>query len=304
MKKIRPLRTGEMVSIIAPSSPFDRAAFENALSIITGFGLVPKYDASMLSHNGYLAGSDLRRALEFINAMNDPETSAVLPARGGYGAMRIIHAVDSEAHLGFKLFAGFSDITVLHSYLVQRKKMVTLHSPNLISSAKMESESIHRFRNALLGENAQNNFFFSGLKRINGGRDSGVSFGGNLSLIAAMMGTPLEVDFTDKILFLEEVHEPLYRIDRMLTQLSMSRTWKKLKGIAFGEMGVSDEERERFDGLLSDFAAGAGKPAVKGFPVGHGVRNYTVPLGVLCTLDAGREIFNVDESPYSSDETS
>lgn len=297
--KPRPLSNGGTVRILAPSSPFERSRLPDGVKVLTDMGLVPLHSERIFQADGYLAGPDTLRLHEVVAAFTTEPGDAVIPVRGGYGAMRILRELASHAGaFQPRLFMGFSDITALHLFLRAEVGLVTFHGPNVLSMARLDQPSRMRLQAALFGRDPEATFLYAGLQPLTSGRARGRTVVGNLSLVTSLIGTRWAAPLQGAILVLEDVSEPLYRVDRMLTQLSLQAGFEGVAGLAFGDLGVEEAERERLEGLLRDFARAAGKPAALGFPVGHGACNFPVPQGVEALLDADIGVLRVLESPY------
>lgn len=303
MKKIKPLISGSLVRLIAPSSPFEKEKLEKGVGIFKAMGLKVIYSDQIFGSQGYLAGDDRSRLLDFLDAFTNPEYDAVIPVRGGYGSMRILpHLVRYVQDLHPKLFCGFSDITALHMFFMNIYGMHTIHGTNAIFATRLDEESLEKTKNALFGISLEQTFTYKGLVPLVGGRGFGKLVVGNLSLFAHLIGTPFAPPIKGSILVMEDVSEPLYRIDRMLTMLSMQEDIKEAIGFAFGDMGVATEEMSALEYVLRRFAETIGKPAVMGFPIGHVEKNHPVPQGVIAEIDADLGILKVIEDPYNRKE--
>lgn len=297
MRRPRPLVPGDRVRVIAPSSPFVVDRLPAGVQLLRDLGLEVACPEGLFASDRYLAGGDDHRAGELLAAFGDTSAAAVIPARGGYGAMRILGRLDGRRDLlPPKLLMGFSDITALHLFFWG--DLATFHGPNVISAASADDETRDRHRRALMGEDPEGTFRFDGLRPLAGGVARGRIVAGNLALVAALAGTPWAARLDGAILVLEDVGEPAYRIDRMLTSLAMQPGAPGIAGFAFGDLGVPEAEREALAEALRGFAHAWGKPVVTGFPAGHGARNFPVPEGVLATLDADRGALWIEESPY------
>ena len=299
MRKPRPLQVGSPVRIVAPSSPFERDRLRDGLDVLRSFGLVPEHSDRIFKRNGYLAGADDERAAEVVEAMAAKGNGAVMAARGGYGAMRILDRLASGfASFEPHIFMGFSDLTALHLAFGLAADLVTFHGPNANGLATLGATSVARTRATLLGLDREATFTYSGLRPLFDGRVRGRLVVGNLSLVAALIGTPWAAPLQDAILVLEEVGEPPYRVDRMLTQISMQPGAGGLAGLVFGDLGVAERDRAQLDQAVGRFTEVMRRPAVAGFPIGHGQMNHPVPEGVLAELDAGAGVLRVVEDPY------
>ena len=190
MRRPRPLGPGATVRVIAPSSPFDRGRLPAGVRVLREMGLVPAWSDRVFQEEGYLAGPDSLRAKELVAAMASDPCDAVIPARGGYGSMRILDEVARHAGaMAGKLFMGFSDITALHLLFIGTVGLVTFHGPNVISMARLGAASLDRLRSALAGSGREACFTYGGLAPLVGGRARGRVVAGNLSLVTALIGT-------------------------------------------------------------------------------------------------------------------
>jgi len=232
----------------------------------------------------FFAGTDEERAADLQLMLDDEETDAILMGRGGYGVSRIIDRLDfSKFKKKPKWICGFSDITVLHNHLQAKFGIQSLHSP-MCGHFKPETEHtdfLLSFRNALEGKPLSYTAAASEFNRP--GNTEGLLTGGNLSLIAHLTGTASEVDTTGKILFLEDLNEYLYHIDRMMTQLKRAGKFEHLAGIIFGGFTeLKDTERpfgQSIRELLWDKVAEYDFPVCFDFPAGHQDINFTLQLG-------------------------
>ncbi|MCA9186435.1 MAG: LD-carboxypeptidase, partial [Planctomycetales bacterium] len=299
---------------------------ELAAQRLREMGLNVIIPATAYRADGYLAGADGHRAAELMSAFERDDVQAVFPGTGGYGSMRILDALDfAKIRQHPKVFVGFSDITALHIAIHQRTGLVTFHSPNPIwglgSDTNLSPLSAHWFwraihRNAYRpphGRPAEGYLISATLPTTNlaqlsgdsrqldcgahppitlvGGRARGELTGGNLSLVAATMGTPYEIDTMGKLLFLEDVGEAPYRVDRMLQTLQLAGKLKQAAGIVLGQFTRRDDEpldqyTTTMEEVLTGHCKGLGIPVVMNFPVGHDPCNITLPVGIPAELDA------------------
>jgi len=295
--KPKTLKTGDRIALIAPSSPVDTDQLETAMSSVLFLGLRPVLFPSAAMTHGYLSGPDHARAADVNNAFADPEISGIFCLRGGYGVTRILNDIDFlMIRENPKLFLGYSDITGLHIALNQLSDLTTLHAP-------MPARGWSTLDPVTLGSLAEN--LFSSLpagliptiedepiEMIHPGTALGPIIGGNLSLVAATLGSPYEIDTKDKILFLEEVDEKNYKVDRSLTSLALAGKFSDCAGIILGtwaDVGDPDLEPERnltlrqiFNEVILPFK----KPAINNFRAGHIYPQFTIPLGANTRLDA------------------
>ncbi|MCH4167605.1 MAG: LD-carboxypeptidase [Megasphaera sp.] len=291
MKYIFPrgLHSGDTLGIVAPSSALADDSIESGLAFLHSLGYTTKCYPSVYAADGYLAGSDAVRANDINAAFADDEVAGIVCLRGGYGATRLLPLLDYDrigAHP--KLFIGFSDITALHTVLQQRCHMATIHGAMVMSLGRAPTPyTIAQFTQGLADP------WHTGvpdlppsctLETIVPGDVSGPLCGGNLMLLSVTTGTTYGLDGSDGILLLEEIGEEAYSLDRMLRQLEQSGLIDRVQGILFGEftkcMPVEAQPYEfTVKDVVTQYARRWGKPALWGFPAGHGRDNAWLPLG-------------------------
>jgi muramoyltetrapeptide carboxypeptidase len=303
--KPKSLRTGDAIGIVAPAGPVDRERMERAIGRLEARGFRTKTYGDIFRSSGYLAGDDSTRAEEFMAAFADPETAAVWCARGGYGVMRFFDRIDFDVtRSNPKVFVGFSDITALHNAIHQRTGLVTFHGPNLQDCFGKPDEmptaseaALWRLLRSHYQELAPQDHSYdlycvpnSPPTSIRGGVATARLTGGNLAVISGMLGTPYEIDTADRILFLEDVSERVYRLDRYLSQLRLAGKFDSLAGVLLGSFSPDEGDqvdyRQQIDRLMTEFFAPLGVPVIAGFPAGHENVNLTLPIGGLIKLDA------------------
>jgi muramoyltetrapeptide carboxypeptidase len=285
-RMVRPhrLNAGDTIGIVAPAGPFDRDLFEQGIAVIQSMGFATRTDPRIFSREGYLAGTDASRAAQFNAMVADGEVQALMCARGGYGSLRMLEALDYDA-IGSagKALVGFSDITALHRAILLRSLLVTLHGPMVTTLARADEESrISWYRT--LTEPVAPPIDLSHTRVLKSGRAEGVLTGGNLATLCHLTGTSLGAGFDGHILLLEDLGEAPYRIDRMLTQMKMAGLFAGLAGLVLGsfeDCGAAEE----IDALVLERFSDTSIPVVAGLGVGHGRTNRTVPLGVTVRLD-------------------
>lgn len=288
MKKQRALKSGDVIGIAAPASPFDRNVFQKGVRALEKLGFEAYYRKDIFDQNRYFAGSEARRAGEFMELVERKNISAIMFARGGYGSQRIIPLLDAARIAEFKKpFVGFSDLTALLTFLRQSAGVPTMYGPVITqlanSPAGITAESLMR---ALTSEGPLGQVPTDGARILKPGRASGKLVGGCISLINSSIGTPYELDTTDSILFLEDTGEKVYVIDRMLTQLKASGAFDSVKGIVFGSLNPLEGEPHEVDKAILDVLSDFEGPVVKSFPAGHVEDFVTLPLGTHVDLDA------------------
>lgn len=288
---IRPprLRPGSRVALIAPAGPVTAERIDIALDRCARFGLEPVLGAAARStHAAYLAGTDRERLSDLRWALTAPGIDAVWALRGGYGTMRLLRDIDLAPLIERpRPYIGFSDNTALHLAFSARG-IVSFHGPHAGGDATPLAEAcLH----TVLFEPAP-----AGLLplpqtpppvMLRTGIAEGPLIGGNLALLAAMCGTPGAPVARDAILFIEDIGEHAYRLDREWMQLTLAGALDGVAGLAFGRF-TDCGEPEDMHALLAGFAETAGVPAVAQLPIGHEPDNWTLPLGVRARLDAGR----------------
>lgn len=300
-RKAPRLRPGDTVGLIEPASfSDDEARIDGVKYTIAGMGLVPKVAAHVGSRYGYLAGTDEERAAD-INAMfADPEVRAVFAVRGGWGSARLLPFLDWEViRANPKLLVGSSDVTALHLAFAARAGFPSIHAPNAASTwARTSWESFWRLAFAgdtpVLGPLPGPDFVSPGrlaFTAIRPGTARGRLLGGNLSVLSALVGTPWLPDFEGAILFLEDVGEAEYRIDRMLSQLALAGVLGKVAGVVFGQCtrctaGVAGYSGFTVPQLLEQYLLPLGVPAFGGANVGHIADQLSLPVGTEVEINA------------------
>ena len=293
---------GDTISLVAPAGPIDPAALVRAIGVLEQRGLATKTYRDVTTQSGYLAGSDLARIDEFNAAIRDPETSAILPIRGGYGLARIVDRLDyATLARRPKLVCGFSDITVLHAAIQRHAALASFHGPNLQdgigSPAGLRKEVAPAYWHSVMNEPVsthQDEPLQGDVQTLCGGKAEGPLVGGNLTVLCGLIGTPYEPDTSGAILLLEDVGEALYRIDRMLAQLALAGKIQPLAGVVLGQftsdVGQPPIPPDDLRQVFARFFGSLGVPVVANYPIGHTPTNLTVPLGVPVVLDgdAGR----------------
>lgn len=293
------------IGIISPASALSRSAYERLEANFSQLGYGIKLADGARSRMGFLAGSDLQRVQDLHAMFRDPEVDAIICARGGYGTTRILSLIDYELIKQFpKPFVGYSDITSLLMAFYKKTGLVTYHGP--VGASEFNDFTLDYLID-VIQKGKKVKIKSENTQVINGGEATGRLLGGNLSLLASLVGTPYDVDYTGHIIFMEEISESTYRIDRMLTQLINAGKFDGVAGIALGyftncDTKPDDPYFEYSIGLkevLQDRLGNLGIPVAWGFPFGHEVHNATLPVGVLAKLNADKGIIKLLEQPVS-----
>lgn len=291
---IRPpaLAPGARVALVAPAGPLPEGRVDYAAEVVAAWGFEPVVGEHARKRRFYLAGSDAERAADFNAALRDDSVDAIWCLRGGYGVMRILDDIDWDALARRpRPVIGFSDNTALH-LAIRRHGIVSFHGPH--AAKEMTAFSEDGLRRALTSPDPAGILPFpDGGGRgmaITGGVAEGPLVGGNLSLVAATLGTPYAIQSEGALLFLEEVGEHAYRLDRLLSQLRLAGVFASAAGVVIGAFNdCPDEGEEHVPGIeevLRDRLSELGVPVAFGFPFGHVDDNWTLPVGVRARLDA------------------
>jgi muramoyltetrapeptide carboxypeptidase len=319
MIKPAALRRGDTIGVVAPAGPVNRERIDRAFARVAALGFRIKTYGDIYRRTNYLAGDDDTRAHELMEAFADPETSAVWCARGGYGVIRLLDRIDLDVvRRNPKVFVGFSDITALHVPFLQRTGLITFHGPNLQDGFGKPDDMPSANAAALwrlLGTEQTVNFTSPyiyatdgledvTLRTIKSGAATGPLTGGNLAVLAGMMGTPFEIKTAGRILFLEDVSERVYRIDRYLHQLRLAGKFDSVAGVLLGtfsyDEGDEPDSQTEVLRLITEFFEPFDVPVLSGFPAGHDKFNLALPMGAMVEMDAGSRQLKLLESPVSA----
>ncbi len=291
-----PLYPGAQVALVAPASPVPPERLSPAVEAVRALGLEPVVYPSCRweHHQGYLAAADPVRAGDIQAAFADDTIAGVLCIRGGYGSHRLLPLLDLEAIAQHpKVFAGYSDVTALHIALNQHCRFVTYHTmmPSTEYWQPVDSFSMGALRRALFGGLTGLLPMPEGtvLRPLAPGRAEGMLCGGNLTLVAASLGTPWEIDTRGKLLFLEDIGEKPRRVDAMLAQLRNAGKFRDCTGVLLGAWTdcLPEEQDLPLEESFRDHILPAGKPVLSGVPCGHVLPTLSLPMGARAILDAG-----------------
>jgi muramoyltetrapeptide carboxypeptidase len=298
-QRVRPpaLQPGDAVGIIAPAGPIDADALEAGCLTLLRLGYQPFYLPSILDRDLYFAGSVERRLDEFHEMFRRKEVRAIVCARGGYGCNYLLPRLDRGlVRRNPKVFVGCSDVTTLLTYLCDAAGLVTFHGPMAAGDFARPDGVDEEAWFAAVGsvEGYERVFDTAEAEPLAKGAAAGMLYGGCLSLLCASLGTPYEIRTRDTILFLEDLNEPPYRIDRMLMQLKLAGKLKSVKGIIVGEMRGCEQrgpEDSTLQQVVMRVLGGLGVPIAFGLKSGHvSSRNFTLPLGVHTTLHVTEKV--------------
>ncbi len=313
-KKMLPkkLEQGDVIGLVTPGSPITEEQLNGTVETLEGMGYKTYYKPSVLSEYGYFAGTDQERADELMQMFTNKEVDAIMCVRGGYGSIRILDLLDYKKIQGNpKIFIGYSDITALISAINERTGLVCFHGPLGISD--YTDYTLKSFERVLVNpkprykypyfreENTEDNPEFD-FYTITDGTAEGELIGGNLSVLASMAGSDFETDFENKIVFLEEIEEKTYRVDRMLTQLVQATNLRKAKGIVLGvfyKCSENDPPTIPLKQAIADILKPLNIPTAYGFPFGHIKTKMTLPAGIVAKFNATRRTLKLMEEAVS-----
>jgi muramoyltetrapeptide carboxypeptidase len=293
-KAWQPLTKGAIVDIIAPAGGCTPDALESIKNLLQNWQLNPRISSDLLGNDLLCANSDENRLQQLQEALFNSESSAIWCVRGGYGCTRLIPALlKLKAPKNNKLFIGFSDITTLHLFLQQKWHWQTLHGPsaNQVAHDRIDAASIQEFKKLIFGQLPQLKFSLCPLKVMSPAIIKAPVTGGTLTLIQASLGTCWQIDAKNKILFLEEVNESAYRIDRMLQHLQQAGILKNVKAILLGDFipPQNTNDTALTQAVLTRFAEEQNFPVFRIPDIGHGKTNRSLPLGTPAELDSNKK---------------
>ncbi|MDQ3932681.1 MAG: LD-carboxypeptidase [Actinomycetota bacterium] len=290
------LRPGDQIAVVAPGSPvLSRSRLAAGMQLLRDWGFRPVPMPHLDDVRGHLAGDDTARAADLDRAFRDPKLRAVWAARGGYGSARLLDRLDWEAlRRDPKVLVGFSDVTALLAAAWRRLRLVTFHGPFVgqlgdLANDRLRASSLHRLLTdssaiLTLAQGA------AGATTVTGGIAEGRLVGGNLALLCSLVGTPDQPDTDGAVLLLEDVHEPPYRLDRMLVQLRRAGLLQRAAGVTVAALRScappADRPSASAQEVIVDLLGDLGVPVLHGLELGHTDGQLAVPLGVRVRLDA------------------
>lgn len=311
---IRPqaLKPGDTVAVVAPAGPVDVEKLKVYVTQLEQAGYRVKMSEAIGRKSAYLAGTDDERANEMNQAIRDPQVRAIFPARGGYGLTRILDKIDYGALAKDpKIIIGYSDLTALHLAVARHVGLVTFHSPMPLSDLWKGRAPEVSYAGDLFLRTLEQSRYSTGTvgyevpypanhqpQVLAKGKATGRLLGGNLTLITATLGTNYAIQPQGIVLFLEDIEEAPYRVDRMLSQLRLCGVLDQVSGVILGDFSYKNgSEQRQMEAVFHDYFDAAKYPVIWNFPVGHIANNATLPQGVRVELDADAQTLKLLENP-------
>jgi len=305
----RRLKKGDLIGLVTPGSSVTEEELTECITKLEDMGFRTTYEDTVLSEYGYFAGKDQERADELMGMFTREDVDAIWCVRGGYGSIRILDLLDYEQiRKNPKVFIGYSDITALLTSIYQETGLVTFHGP--VGTSDFNRFSMNSMKKVLLEPDGEYKYPYRREKgtrdnsefdryTMSEGRAEGLLIGGNISVLDSMIGTRFEPDFENKIVYLEDIGEKTYRIDKMVFHLLSGTNLKNAAGIVmgvFGDCNINDEPRLSLKVALDDLLKPLGIPVSYGLSFGHIKRMLTVPTGIKAGMDADKRSFWLLES--------
>ena len=289
------LKRGDKIAIVAPARKISNFEIANAVKTFKNWGLEVVLGKNLFNSNNQFAGTDEERKSDFQQMLDDPTIKAIIAARGGYGSVRIIDKLDFSKFIkNPKWIIGYSDITVFHSHINTNFEIESLHAimPINFSDEEKSKVSAESLRKTLFGEK----IFYSinNSKYNRKGITKGILCGGNLSMIYSLIGSQSDINTDGKILFIEDLDEYLYHIDRIMMNLKRSGKLDNLAGLIIGGMNDMNDNKIAFGKtaieIISEHVSEYNYPVCFNFPAGHRKKNYALILGREATLEVNRKV--------------
>lgn len=306
------LKAGDKLAIVAPGSYISEEELQDSIKNLNQLGFESAYSEKILLQSGYFAGTDEDRAKDLMEKFLDKSIKGIVCARGGYGCARILPMLDYDViRSNPKVLIGYSDITALLYGIYQKSGLITFHGP--VGTSTFNEYSVNNFNKVLISPKSNSKFYNSnsgedeniyGVTTIVEGKSKGRFVGGNLSIMVSLIGTEYDVDYSGKIVFIEEVGEEPYRIDRMLTQLLQAGKFEKAAGVMMGIFRKCEVKKEsdltaKSFTLMEVIKDRLGKleiPVVYGMSFGHVKDKFTIPFGGYAELDVDNQKFTLLEN--------
>lgn len=290
MQHAKSLKKGSKIAAIAPASPFEKEAFLCGLEKLQALDLEITYrDDIFDSHQVYLAGNTERRFHELKDALLDPEIDACFIARGGFGSAHLLPLLDQiQTYARSKILLGYSDFTSLLNYFIQRHNWVTFHGPCIAKDfSNLADDGLESLKENLFSTKPLGKKTYSSLLSLTPElpESEGPIVGGCLSILCSSLGTPYQIQTAGKILYLEDINEKAYALDRMLWQLRLSGVLKGVKGFVFGPLQGAHKDELFVKKLLHELLKDLEVPILYGYPSGHQNNSLTLPFGVKTRIN-------------------
>jgi muramoyltetrapeptide carboxypeptidase len=307
------LKAGDTIGLVAPGSYISESELQDSIKNLEALGFKVVYSDKILLQNGYFSGTDEQRAEDLTYMFKRNDVAGIVCTRGGYGCARILPLLDYDV-IGEnpKVLIGYSDVTALNYGIFRKTGLITFHGP--VSISTFNEFSVNNFKKVLM--NLSNEIVFEnsnsgedenpyGVVSIAEGKKKGKLIGGNLSIAVSLIGTEFDVDYDDAIIFLEEIGEEPYRIDRMLTQMIQAEKFEDANGVAMGifrrcEPKIKDPSFSKSFSLMDVLMDRLGNlkiPVVYGMSFGHIKDKFTIPFGIEAELDSEKQTITLMESP-------
>jgi muramoyltetrapeptide carboxypeptidase len=289
------LKKGDIVSIVAPARWMTAEEIAPSVELLESWGLKVKVGARVFTQYNQLAGSDEERASDFNSMLNDQSIKAILCARGGYGTLRIIEKLDFSKFLQSpKWIIGYSDITVLHSFINEVLQIETLHAEMPVTFFKNGREvnlSLQSLKDTLFGQMKE--YIIPSHQMNRQGKANAILCGGNLSVLYSLRGTKMDIDTAGKILFIEDLDEYLYHIDRMMMNFKIGGKLENLKALIVGGMNDMHDNTVPFGKdayeIIMDAVSEYNYPVIFEFPAGHIPDNRAIIMGGVVDINANKD---------------
>ncbi len=306
------LKEGDRIALIAPGSYITEKELQNSVTNLSDLGFQVTFSEKLMLQHGYFSGTDQQRAEDLMDMFERDDVDAIMCVRGGYGCARILPLLDySVIKKHPKILVGYSDVTALLYGIFKKTGLITFHGP--VSTSTFNEFSVHNFKKVLMSPETTTKFFNAnppsdeniyGVKTIVDGKAKGRLVGGNLSIMVSLIGTKYDVDYSGKIIFIEEIGEEPYRIDRMLTQLIQADKFRNVSGVMMGifskcepkEIDPSFSKSFSLIEVLNERFSNFRVPVIYGMSFGHIKDKFTIPFGALAELSATEQTFTLLES--------
>jgi muramoyltetrapeptide carboxypeptidase len=309
--KPKRLKDGDRIALVAPGSYISESELQDSVKNLSDLGFQVTFTERLTLQNGYFSGTDSQRAEDLMEMFEREDVDAIMCVRGGYGCSRILALLDYNViKKNPKILIGYSDVTALLYGIFKKTGLISFHGP--VATSTFNEFSVKNFKSVLMNPESTKKFFNAnptsdeniyGVQSLVKGKAKGRLVGGNLSIMVSLIGTKYDVDYSNKIIFIEEIGEEPYRIDRMLTQLIQAEKFKKAAGIMMGifskcepkEKDASFSKSFSLMEVLKDRFSDFKIPIIYGMSFGHVKDKFTIPFGGLAELDTSEQSFTLLE---------